>query len=303
MGSVARKGAAKVLEPPLESVPQAPCEVVEDTPEQVEEALLRAQRRAAQQARSKQLRKEAYEAVQRGGLTVEPVASFRSRQRGRKRVPLVASNTKGGTRVLKAQELEDAVGHRTALRYRQRLVQAEVAYESCDYHKAWRILEDMIKDAPRVPEVRELAGLTLYRLGRWLPAAAELEVLRELTGRTDLHPVLADCYRAQCRWDDVDAIWAELKNAKPTAAVLAEGRVVAACALGDQGEHQAAVQMLSAGFQLPRRAKEHHLRQVYALADLCEQAGDIPRARELFGWLKRQDEFYVDVAERFEMLN
>ncbi|MCY3911228.1 MAG: hypothetical protein OXF99_06915, partial [bacterium] len=85
-------------------------------------------------------------------------------------------------------------------------------------------------------------------------------------------------------------------------AVLAEGRIVAAGALGDRGELTEAVRLLSADFQLPRRAKEHHLRQAYALADLYERAGEIPRARELFGWLRDQDELYVDVAERLDAL-
>jgi len=160
----------------------------------------------------------------------------------------------------------------------------------------------MSKDAPNVPEVRELAGLTLYRLGRWELAARELESFRELTGRTDLHPVLADCHRAQHRWADVGELWAELRASGASAAVLAEGRIVAAGALGDRGELTEAVRLLSANFQRPRRAKEHHLRQAYALADLCEKAGEIPRARELFGWLKDQDELYVDVAERLASL-
>ena len=155
---------------------------------------------------------------------------------------------------------------------------------------------------PACPEVRELAGLTLYRLGRWELAAKELEALRELTGRTDLHPVLADCHRAQQRWVDVDELWDELQASGASAAVLAEGRIVAAGALGDRGELTEAVRLLSSGFQLPRRAKEHHLRQAYALADLCERAGEIPRARELFSWLNEQDELYVDVAERLDAL-
>ena len=177
-----------------------------------------------------------------------------------------------------------------------------MAYEQGDYYKAWRALDGMAKDAPKVPEVRELTGLTLYRLGRWELAARELEAFRELTGRIDLHPVLADCHRAQQRWVDVDELWAELKASEASTAVLVEGRIVAAGALGDRGELTEAVQLLSANFQRPRRAKEHHMRQAYALADLCEQAGEIPRARELFGWLVGQDELYVDVAERLSGL-
>ena len=297
MGSVARKGAAKVVEPPLEPEEKAPPEVVGETAEEAEEARLRAERREARQARTQQLRAEAKEAVQRGNLSEEPESPPSKKQRGRRRAPL----PEGGPSP-KAQQLEDAVARRDGPRYRQRLERAEVAYEQGDYHKAWRALDGMAKDAPKVPEVRELTGLTLYRLGRWELAARELEYFRELTGRIDLHPVLADCHRAQHRWADVDELWAELKASGASAAVLAEGRIVAAGALGDRGDYTEAVQLLSANFQRPRRAKEHHLRQAYALADLCEQAGEIPRARELFGWLKDQDELYVDVAERLASL-
>ncbi len=297
MGSVARRGAAKVVEPPLEPEEKALPEVVEETPEDAEEARLRAERREARQARTKQLRAEAKEAVQRGNLSEEPENPPAKNPRGRRRAPL----PEGGPSP-KAKGLDEAVGRRDGPRYRQRLERAEVAYEQGDYHKAWRALDGMAKDAPKVPEVRELTGLTLYRLGRWELAARELEAHRELTGRIDLHPVLADCHRAQGRWVDVDRLWAELKASEESAAILTEGRIVAAGALGDRGELNEAVALLSANFQLPRRAKEHHLRQAYALADLCERAGEIPRARELFGWLVDQDELYVDVAERLSAL-
>ncbi|MCY3577126.1 MAG: hypothetical protein OXH53_07405 [bacterium] len=296
MGSVARKGAAKLHEEPLPVPDETPPDA-DLTPEEAEEARLRAERRAARQARTQQLRSEAREAVERGNLTEAPAAKPDKQQRGRRRTPLSESGSPS-----QPQKLEEAVGQRMAVTLRQRLERAEGAYEQEDYRRAWRSLDGMAKEAPKVPEIRELAGLTLYRLGRWDLAARELEANRELTGRTDLHPVLADCYRALHRWTDVELIWAELRASGESFAVLAEGRIVAAGALGDRGELTEAVRLLSADFQLPRRAKEHHLRQAYALADLYERAGEIPRARELFGWLRDQDELYVDVAERLDAL-
>ena len=296
MGAVARKGAAKIHEEPLPVEDKTPPEE-ELTPEEAEEARLRAERRVARQARTQQLRTEAKEAVERGNLGDAPVKKPERRSQGRRRTPLSESGSS-----THSQKLEEAVGQRMAATLRQRLERAEGAYEQEDYRRAWRSLDGMAKEAPKVPEVRELAGLTLYRLGRWELAARDLEALRELTGRTDLHPVLADCYRAQRRWIDVDLIWAELQASDASSAVLAEGRIVAAGALGDQGKLTEAVGVLSKNFQLPRRAKEHHLRQAYALADLCERAGEIPRARELFGWLIEQDELYVDVVERLDAL-
>lgn len=292
MGAVARRGAAKVVEPPLEPEVEPEPEAVE-SPEEAEEARLRAERREARQARTKELRAEAREAVERGNLADEP-----DRPPGRGPKARLRSRLPQGGQSPVAQELEEAVGPRMLVRSRRRMGRAETAYEEGDYHKAWMNIDGLSAEAPKVPEVRELTGLTLYRLGRWEPAAAELEAYRRLTGSTDLHPVLADCHRAQGRWVDVDQLWEELKGSGASTAVLIEGRIVAAGALGDRGELTEAVRLLSEGFQLPRRAKEHHLRQAYALADLYETAGEIQRARDLFGWLNGQDELYVDVAER-----
>ncbi|WP_419917840.1 hypothetical protein [Candidatus Poriferisocius sp.] len=300
MGAVARKGAAKVTEPLLVSEVEADPEIVElsdEEAEQAEQARLRSERRAVRQARTKELRAEAREAVQRGNLGDAPARTPGEQPRSRKRARL----PKGGS-APEVQKLEEAVGQRMAVHFRRRLDRAEAAYEQEDYRRAWRDLDGLSEQAPKVPEVRELTGLTLYRLGRWEPAAAELEAFRRLTGRTDLHPVLADCHRAQHRWADVDELWAELRASGASTAVLVEGRMVAAGALGDRGKTAEAVHLLSEGLKLPRRAAEHHLRQAYALADLCERAGDIPRARDLFGWLNEQDELYVDVAERLAAL-
>ena len=49
--------------------------------------------------------------------------------------------------------------------------------------------------AKNVPEVRELFGLTLYRLRKWDAAVVELEAFRELAGSPEQDPVLADAYR------------------------------------------------------------------------------------------------------------
>ena len=60
--------------------------------------------------------------------------------------------------------------------------------------------------------VRELYGLTLYRLGEYRKAAQELEAFRTLSGSTELNAVLADCYRALHRWTAVAELWNELRR-------------------------------------------------------------------------------------------
>jgi hypothetical protein len=60
---------------------------------------------------------------------------------------------------------------------------------------------------------------------------------------------------------------------------------------------------------LDRRAKnsgrvhEHIVRLWYALADLEERAGDVPRARALFEQVRAFDSSYADVAERLAALS
>jgi tetratricopeptide (TPR) repeat protein len=153
-----------------------------------------------------------------------------------------------------------------------------------------------------VAVVRELYGLTLYRLGRWAQAMRELEAYRTLTGNVDQHPVLADTYRALGRYTDVEELWDELRAASPSAELVAEGRIVAAGALADQGKLDEAIGLLSAGVRPTKRARAHHLRMAYALADLYERAGDLPRARDLFRRVADSEPDFVDVQARIHAL-
>ena len=80
--------------------------------------------------------------------------------------------------------------------------------------------------------------------------------------------MLADCYRALGRHAKVAELWEELRAASPSAALVAEGRIVAAGSLADQGRLEDAIRLLSAAKMPTKRPKEHHLRVTYALADL-----------------------------------
>jgi tetratricopeptide (TPR) repeat protein len=149
--------------------------------------------------------------------------------------------------------------------------------------------------------VRELYGLTLYRLGHWKLAAVELEAFRTLTGSTEQHPVLADCYRALKRYREVDELWDELRAASPSAELVAEGRIVAAGALADRGDFAGAARLLEAGLKA-KRLKPHHVRVLYVLADVVERAGDVPRARQLFRRVATADPEFADVQSRVRAL-
>lgn len=203
-----------------------------------------------------------------------------------------------------APDLTAMVGPRRGKRLQERVQDAAKAYAADRFIDARRILRPVAEEVPDSPEVRELYGLTLYRLGKWRQAVDQLEAFVELTGGSvEQHPVLADCYRALERYDRVDELWGELRQVSPSAELVTEGRIVAAGALADRGRLSDAVRVLSKGFKLPARFEEHHLRRAYALADLYERSGELPQARQLFERIASLEGDYLDVEARIRNLD
>jgi tetratricopeptide (TPR) repeat protein len=201
-----------------------------------------------------------------------------------------------------AAELEELAGPTHVPKLGERLRAASRAFERERFTEARKILKPLAERAPSSAPVRELYGLTLYRLGQWRAAARELEAFRTLTGSAEQLPVLADCYRALQQYRDVDELWKELAAASPNADAVTEGRIVAAGALADQGELDRAIRLLEAGQKPAKRMRMHHLRLTYALADLVERAGDIPRARQLFRKVADAEPDFADVGSRLRSL-
>jgi tetratricopeptide (TPR) repeat protein len=200
------------------------------------------------------------------------------------------------------EELAKAVGAALAPRAERRLREAARAFDRDRFDEALPKLRSLSREAPGAASVRELYGLVLYRLGRWNEAIKELEAFALITDSAEQHPVLADCYRALRRWDDVERIWEELREISPSAALVNEGRVVMAGALADRGELPKAIALLAKNFKVPGRPADHHLRRMYALADLYERAGDLARARALFRDVATIDPDFVDVVDRVRSL-
>jgi len=181
-------------------------------------------------------------------------------------------------------------------------MEAADAYAHDRERDALRLLKPLREGIPDSPSVRELVGLCHYRLGNYAAAARELEAYVELSGAVDQNPVLMDCYRAQHRWKKVDEAWQDLAGVSPSAEAVAEGRIVLAGALADQGRLDEALDALRRRADGIRNPKEHHLRVWYALADLEDRAGNHSRARDLFDRVRRAEPGYADVAERLAAL-
>lgn len=199
-------------------------------------------------------------------------------------------------------EVEREAGLTKAGRYRERLQSAFEALERGRFDDAKRMVQPVLRDVPNVAAAHEVAGLALYSMGQWRKAAAELEIARTLDHSVRHHPVLADCYRAMRRYHEVAQLWTELKEASPDPALMAEGRIVAAGALADQGDLRGALEVMAKSREVPKKVHDHHLRQWYVIGDLLDRSGDIVEARRFFGMVAQQDREFADVMQRLASL-
>lgn len=199
-------------------------------------------------------------------------------------------------------ELNNAVGSRRAPKLEALLMEASKAFERERYGDALRSLRLLAAEHPDLPAVRELTGLCLYRQAKWNEALRQLERFVELTGSVEQHPVMADCHRALRHHDVVEQLWEELAASSPTAELVAEGRIVMAGSLADQGRLRDAISLLERAPLQTKRPRAHHRRLWYALGDLYERAGDVPSAREWFAKVLLHDAEMADTAERLQNL-
>lgn len=196
------------------------------------------------------------------------------------------------------QDLIRALGSQRGSRANDRLRDAAHAFERDRFEEARGLLRPIAEAAPGAAGVRELLGLTYYRLGRWKDAVKELEAFRDITRTVEQNPVLADAQRALGRHQEVEALWDDLREVSPSAELMTEGRIVMAGSLADRGKIQEAIDLLRGSLRGMKRPRADQLRQSYALADLYERAGEVARARELFHWIASNDPGFVDAAER-----
>ena len=201
------------------------------------------------------------------------------------------------------KKIAGIVGDQAAKRLIGKLALALDAFEKGRYQDAKRIIIPITRECEGVHLIHEIAGLSLYRLGQWRDAADHLEKARAAMPASTLnHPVLADCYRALMRYEKVDELWKELKDASPDPAIVAEGRIVAASAQADKGDIQNAVRIMQQTKKDPAKVREHHLREWYVLADLYDRSGDVINAREWFKKIAHNDPDFSDIRDRLSAI-
>ncbi|MBL8779109.1 MAG: tetratricopeptide repeat protein [Acidimicrobiales bacterium] len=295
-GSLARKGAARIA--PLEGVGDSASAEWRKAVQEARDKDLGRDFSPEEWVRVDDVRDEASGAVERGRQKSQ-------KKDGTQKTSSRSDRTVPGTPIAdQRDELGKAVGARQAEKLAKVVRDAARAFDRERYGDSRKLLAPVTERVPTFAPARELLGVTYYRMGRWKQAVRELEAFRDLTGSTEQHPVLADCYRALGKWKQVDELWLELREASPSAELVTEGRIVTAGALADQGKLRPAISLLGEkGWKLPKVAKEHHLRRAYALADLYERAGDVAHARDLFGRIVAADPDFGDVSERLRALN
>lgn len=191
---------------------------------------------------------------------------------------------------------------RRAARLTERLAAASAALDRERFDDARRMVSAVVRELPYLAAGHEVQGLALYRTGKWRQAAAALELARQVRPDPTLLPVLADCYRAMKRWPAVEQVWREIRDSSPPHEVMAEGRIVAAGALADQGDLKGAVGLMLQSAKAPKKVREHHLRQWYVLADLLDRAGDTVGAARWFREVAVHDAEFADVRDRLRGL-
>lgn len=170
----------------------------------------------------------------------------------------------------------------------------ELAYRHASYARSL---------AARVPGVREAAGLTAYRTGRYAEAQANLRAFARMTGDPRHLPVLADCERGLGRPERALELARSKAAERLPPAQRVELRIVASGARRDLGEAEAAlVELRGAELELSE-IREWTVRLWYAYAEALLAAGHRADALRWFRSAATVDEYgETDAEERVAQL-
>ena len=168
------------------------------------------------------------------------------------------------------------------------LAEAVDAFGKDEYGTARRKLVKTKDLSPRSSAVRELLGLSAYRLEDWQQALAELRAYRRLTGDTTHMPVEMDTLRALGRGLDVEKTWARFRELGGNRPTVAEASVVYGSYLLDQGRPVEAWKVTGPA-RLSQNARPYELRVWFVAARSALALGEADTARKLAAAIRRID--------------
>jgi predicted Zn-dependent protease len=188
--------------------------------------------------------------------------------------------------------VQEEVNRSTRKERRQAVLQyleaAAEAFADAKYGKAAQRAEQAKKASSSNATIREILGLSYYRLGRWKDALKELRGFRRIAGETTHMPVEMDCLRALERSHDVEKVWAQLHDLGGRRDTMREGRVVYGSYLLDAGRLDEAWKVINPK-KIHKEADESSLRQWYVAARVAARLGDNSSARQLVSAITTAD--------------
>jgi tetratricopeptide (TPR) repeat protein len=150
--------------------------------------------------------------------------------------------------------------------------------------------------SPREATIRELIGLSAYRLGRWDKALRELRAFRRFTGETIHVPVELDVLRALDRPADVEDLWSQFQRFDADRETRDEAKVVFGSFLLDLGEDRRAWEVTGPQ-RLDPEPGESELRVWYVAARAAARIGDRATARRLYETIMGTDPAFPGLDE------
>ena len=182
------------------------------------------------------------------------------------------------------------------------LGEAADAFADGRFPKAYGRLIKAKELSNRTPTIRELLGLTAYRMERWDGALKELRTYRRLAGDTTHMAVEMDCLRALGRDRDVEKTWNTFMELGGRPASNGEIRVVFGSYLLDKGEDRRAWAITNPG-RLGAEPAEWDLRQWYVAARAATALGDIATARQLIKAIESHELSFPGLSELHEEIS
>lgn len=176
------------------------------------------------------------------------------------------------------------------------LSDAAHAFGAGKYPQAAPKLREAKALAPQVATIRELLGLTLYHLGDWEKALAELRTFRRISGETTHLAVEMDCLRALGRPGDVEKTWRLVGELGASGEARSEARVVYASHLLDQGRAREAWEVVGPK-RIERDPTEAAAREWFVAARAAIAAGDPAAGARLIEAIERHDAEFPGLEE------